>query len=57
MKVTKSKRTNVESVEEETEEEVVREYTEKAPPVTTEEGDGSAGPSQVRTPMAISQKQ
>ena len=34
----------MESVEEETEE-MVREYTEKAPaPVTSEEGDGSAGP-------------
>jgi hypothetical protein len=35
---------DMESVEEETEE-MVREYTEKAPaPVTSEEGDGSAGP-------------
>jgi hypothetical protein len=35
---------DMESVEEETEE-MVREYTEKAPaPVTSEEGDGSTGP-------------
>lgn len=48
---------SVEPVEEETEEEVVREYTEKAPaPVTTEEGDGSAGPVAGKNPMATSAK-
>ena len=49
---------SVESVEEETdEEEVVREYTEKAPaPVTKEQGDGSAGPVAGKNDMGGSAK-